>query len=196
MKLGGVIYLQNIVDRRMEGATRRNLDMFRQLCGEKALAKVILVTTSWEEVTQDVGDRREKQLADKFWKEMIILGSKMRRFHKTKTSALAILDDILGETGSREPGGSAPGAARTDSDDALQIQHELVDLQQYIPETSAGKELRYTLQQLLKMQKDMAGGGDPEEEAELAAKQEKVRKQINDLKIPLPRRILLFFGLT
>ena len=45
MKLGGVIYLQSIADKRMMGTTRRNLDMFSQLCGDKALARVVLGTT-------------------------------------------------------------------------------------------------------------------------------------------------------
>ena len=42
MKLGGVIYLLSIADKRMEVVTRRNLDRFHQLCRNKAFARVVL----------------------------------------------------------------------------------------------------------------------------------------------------------
>ena len=48
MKLGGVIYLLSIADEEMK--TRRNVDMFHQLCGDKALEKVVFGTTNWGEI--------------------------------------------------------------------------------------------------------------------------------------------------
>ena len=42
MKLGRVIYLLSIADKRMEVVTRRNLDRFHQLCRNKAFARVVL----------------------------------------------------------------------------------------------------------------------------------------------------------
>ena len=59
MTLGGVIYLVSIADRRMNGSTHKNLDMFYQLCGDKDLARVVLGTTNWGEVEEDVGENRE-----------------------------------------------------------------------------------------------------------------------------------------
>jgi len=194
MKLGGVIYLHNIAERRMEGANRRNLEMFRKLCGKDALPRVVLVTTSWAEVTPEVGQRREKELAHIFWKEMMSSGSQMCRFTNTQDSARAILNLILRKVEKRPPerGTTIIG---DDKHDTLKIQKELVDLQRFIPETDAGKELRYTLQEAFKLQKDMAEG-DHEEEAALALKQEKVLRQIKDLHIPLSRRILGFLRLV
>ena len=66
MTLGGVIYLLSIADRQMNGSTRRNLDMFYQLCGDKALARVVLGTTNWEKVEEDVGENREHLFAETF----------------------------------------------------------------------------------------------------------------------------------
>ena len=47
MTLGGVIYLLSFADKQMNGSTRRNFDMFYQLCGDKALGRVVLGTTNW-----------------------------------------------------------------------------------------------------------------------------------------------------
>ncbi|KAI0766719.1 hypothetical protein BC629DRAFT_1596240 [Irpex lacteus] len=49
-KLSGVIYLHRISDVKVGGKSRRNLNMFRKLCGEEALRNVIFVTTMWDHV--------------------------------------------------------------------------------------------------------------------------------------------------
>jgi hypothetical protein len=95
MKIGGVIYLYEISQTRMLGSARKNLAMFRKLCGEDALKKVVLGTTKWGEITDDVGQRREQQLRDNFWKEMIDEGSQMRRFLNTPESAWEMVSIIL-----------------------------------------------------------------------------------------------------
>ena len=81
----------------MKGTTRRSLDMFHHLCGDNALARVILGTTNWGEVEEDVGVRREQQWIKTFWEPMMSSGSKSLHFVKTKSSARAFLDAILGE---------------------------------------------------------------------------------------------------
>ena len=93
MKLAGVIYLQSVADNRMKGVTRRNLqiDILRQLCGDNPLARVVLGTTNWGEVDENVGKKREQQLAETFWNS----GSKSLRFEQTEVSARAFLDAIL-----------------------------------------------------------------------------------------------------
>ena len=90
----------------------------------------------------------------------------------------------------------------------LQIQRELVELQHLIPETEAGKTLRYTLQQLLEVQKEMAEklaarardaeGGDTHLREKLEDTRAQIGRtltQVQELKIPLSRRIKNFFGI-
>ena len=84
MKLGGVIYLQS-VGSNWTIKTRITPFMFRQLCGDNALARVVLGTTHWSEVDVDEGKKREQQLAETFWNDS---GSKLR-FHQTESSARA-----------------------------------------------------------------------------------------------------------
>lgn len=110
----------------------------------------------------------------------------MVRYMGTHDSAWDIIDLVL----------------QQDQAEALLIQQELVDLQKILPETEAGLALRYTLQELLKAQKEMAKqlralaqeGGEIQRRYEENQKQlRSTLKQIRDLKIPLSRRILTFF---
>ena len=172
MTLGGVIYLLSIAERRMTGKTRRDLDMFLQLCGDKALAKVVLGTTNWGEVDETVGQKREEQLAKTFWNPMTASGSKFLRFDRTERSARAFLDAILGQLEFGENGEIL-------NNNVMQIQNEIVDLGRRIPETSAGKELRYTLKQLLERQKE------EEISEEVAVLSASLKKQIDELQISL-----------
>ena len=174
MILGGVIYLLSIADKRMKGTTRRNLDMFYQLCGDKALERVVLGTTNWGELEgNEIGPKREQQLAKSFWnKSKTSSESKLLRFYKTEESAVVFVDAILDRLNSAE-------------NNVLRIQNELVELERRIPETDAGKELRYTLQQLLEMQQE---GVNPETAAPLLAN---LKKQIAELHISLPRKFFL-----
>ena len=174
MKLGGVIYLHNITEKRMRGTTKKNLDMFHQLCGDKALARVILGTTNWGEIDKEKGKDREKDLAANFWKTMIDSGSKLFRFYETQESALVFLDVILGQLEFYKNG-------KMKNDISLQIQNELINRERSIRETSAGKELRSSLQQdfeAYKTDRDAA---------------KTIREQVDELHVPLGRKLYLKF---
>ena len=127
MKLGGVIYLLSIADKRMKGTTRKNLDMFRQVCGDKAFERVVLGTTNWGEVNETLGKMREQQLTETVGSIMIDSGSKSLRFDKTKKSARAFLDAILGQL--------KLGEYENFSDFPLRAQDVPVAFNQSIPET-------------------------------------------------------------
>ena len=144
MKLGGIIYLLSIADK-MKGTTRKNLDIFHQLCGDEALSKVrvVLGTTKWKQMNEGIGENRERQLAKIFWSTITASGSKMLRFDRTEKSARAFLDAILCQLKFGKNGEIL-------NDNVLQIQKEIVDLSRRIPETAAGKVLSYTLERLRK----------------------------------------------
>lgn len=185
MKVAGIIYLHDISQTRMLGTTRKNLEMFQKLCGDDAIKNVILGTTKWSDVKKDIGYHREDELTREHWKHMLDKGAEMARFRNSQSSAWAIVDLIL----------------QRDRATAILIQHELVDLQQIIPETEAGKTLRYTLKELLQVQQNMrerleGGGGGPEEQERYKQTQDQIRitlQQIQELDIPFSRRILKFF---
>lgn len=77
--LSGIIYLHRIIDPRVEGPSLKNLRMMKKLCGSNSLRNVVLATTMWEKVTEEEGSRREADLKQNFWKDMIDNGSTVSR---------------------------------------------------------------------------------------------------------------------
>lgn len=179
MKLTGVVYLHEISLARMSGKGLKNLNMFRKLCGDEALKNVVLGTTKWDEVTPEIGQKREQQLAQDFWREMLQHGSVMMRVGTdSESSPWKIIDQIL----------TNPVL------DSVLIQKELVELQKVIPQTAAGKELRQTLQQFLEKQKEMQHLSQEDRDKN----NDRIRAtvhQISQLNVPLGVRIKGWLGL-
>jgi hypothetical protein len=137
IKLSGLLYFHRISDNRMAGTPLKNLRMFRELCGHNALRNIILTTTMWLDVEEELGSLREKELAKKYWNGMINEGSKVFRFLNTSESAWTILDNFLQPAHERR---------------AVQLQKEMVDLERQLSETKAGKKLYSELEVIVKKQ--------------------------------------------
>ncbi|KAG5651163.1 hypothetical protein H0H81_009655 [Sphagnurus paluster] len=184
MKLAGVIYLHEITQTRMLGTARKNLDLFHDLCGKDAAKNVILVTTKWSEVPQAIGERRELQLREVHWKFMLDLGSQLCRFTLDFDSGWHIVHKILQNSNSSDV-------------DSLQIQTEIVDLEKIVPETAAGLNLRFTLEELLEAQRKAANQlmldpGSSEMKDMIEENRQRIANTLGQLKsmnIPLDRRL-------
>ncbi|KAG8678962.1 hypothetical protein FRC09_019385, partial [Ceratobasidium sp. 395] len=61
-KLTGIIYLHRITDGRIGGISRRTFKIFRELCGQKTLANVLIVTNMWSDPPSETHVEREGQL--------------------------------------------------------------------------------------------------------------------------------------
>ena len=129
--LHGIIYLHRIADVRMQGSAKKNLLMFKKLCGENALKKVVLATTMWDKVPQREAEEREKQLIEtpEFWGFMVSKGSVTYRHNNTVESAVRIIEKL----------------AVDNSKMTLDIQNQMVNENQNLVETAAGKELESEL---------------------------------------------------
>ncbi|CUS15775.1 unnamed protein product [Tuber aestivum] len=79
--LSGIIYFHRIADPRMEGSNMKNLKMFRELCGEKNFNNVVLLTTMWDKVSEEDGQKREDELKSRagFWGNLISRGAQVKR---------------------------------------------------------------------------------------------------------------------
>ncbi|KAG6916084.1 hypothetical protein DXG01_008513 [Tephrocybe rancida] len=169
MTLAGVIYLHDISEVRLLGSFRRNLDMFRKLVGQDAIRNVVLATTNWSETSDKDGSRRENQLSERHWKNIIDLGAKLVRFADSKESGWAILNHIINQS---------------DVVSDVEIQEELVEIKKILPETKAGQTLLFTLEELLEAQRAIGAKLPKEERTEMEENDQKIRatlKQINDL---------------
>ncbi|CAM1502632.1 Fc.00g074080.m01.CDS01 [Cosmosporella sp. VM-42] len=146
VRLRGVLYLHRITDPRMQGSARSNLFMFKKLCGPDALKNVILVTTMWEKVDYQDGERREEELKSTpdFWGLMMDKGSQVYRHQNNADSARRALKMFLSD--------NIEQPAIT-----LDIQDEMVNGKKKLNETGAGQEVESALQQQReKFQKQIA----------------------------------------
>ncbi|KJA26251.1 hypothetical protein HYPSUDRAFT_308868 [Hypholoma sublateritium FD-334 SS-4] len=193
MKLAGVIYLHDITQTRMLGTTRRNLDMFRKLVGDKALSAVVLGTTKWGSVDELVARRRQSELADSYWKEMSDAGSRIVQIDLKKS--LVLISQILTHKDPKHT---------TVADEFLMIQEELTEMRKFIPETEAGKTLRYTLEQVIELQRARAEKlkekTDKSNDNKIVQEFHEGQKRLEDLvraakdmKVPFSARIKRFF---
>ncbi|KAF9467103.1 hypothetical protein BDZ94DRAFT_1280464 [Collybia nuda] len=190
VQLSGIIYLHRISDNRMSGSPLKNLNMFGRLCGDGAIEHVILVTTMWDRVKEEVGVPRESELKKKYWHQMIQLGSTTQRFRKTPESAWDIIDSL-----------EKKGVA-------LLLQEEMVNLKLLLSETEAGKTLYSTLQKqvadqqdtIRKLREEAETEKNPQLVEELTRQYNELREglqitfeQIERLKIPFSRKIMGIF---
>ena len=118
----------------MQGSAKRNLFLFKKLCGTEALRNVILVTTMWEKVDEKTGLVREEELVatPEFWGLMRDKGSRIVRHHNDHESAMRLLQILV----------SRPPAEATI---VLDVQSQMVDGGMTLGETDAGQEIELTL---------------------------------------------------
>ena len=191
MKLGGIIYLHDISHPRMLGVERQNLEVFQDLCGNKALSSVIIGITNSDQISQELSAKRCNELSSGYWKSMLEAGVTVYPLGNDATSARNLLTTILQNiklsTGSSE--------LRTEF---VEIQNEVVDQAKLVSETKAGKQLKSTLKEILEMQKKLAleAENDPERRKEHDDNVKKLDAQINALKVPFARRLLAVIGLV
>ncbi|XP_006459407.1 hypothetical protein AGABI2DRAFT_191393 [Agaricus bisporus var. bisporus H97] len=139
VKLSGLIYLHRITDNHMAGSPHTSLRIFGELCGDDAMPQVRLVTTMWGKVKPEVGEGRERELRDKFWKHFIDKGSKIERLKETKEEAWRIVEGLIDDSKKKV---------------VVLLQEELVDLGIQLNETAAAKILYTPVQKNLADQKE------------------------------------------
>ena len=126
--------------------------MFRELCGDSTLKNVILVTNMWGEVSESVGETRERELTTSFFKPVLDKGAQLARHHHTADSARDIIRRIM----KNQPA-------------VLQIQRELVDEGKNIVDTAAGDVINKELNEQIRRH-----------QAELKAVQEEMMKALKE----------------
>ncbi|KAM5357310.1 hypothetical protein ACJZ2D_016396 [Fusarium nematophilum] len=128
----GVLYLHKITDNRMTGSASMYLDLFQDIVGDAALKNVILITTMWNKIRDEdevEAERREQELLDVFWRDMIDKGSFAAQFHGTQDGAVALIYHLAGK-----------------SSVVLKVQEEAYDQEKAVIDTSVGANLYRNLQ--------------------------------------------------
>ncbi|CAN9280672.1 unnamed protein product [Alternaria alternata] len=135
LRLAGIIFLQRISDVRVGGI--KNIEMFQKLCGDGALASVVLATTMWDKTTEDAAIQREREMKEQpqLWKRMIDHGSRVFRHDNEEASALKIITYLV----------------RRRRLVTLSIQREMVTERRELIDTGAGKVLASNTKSLIKL---------------------------------------------
>ena len=162
-KLAGIIYIHRISDERFSGISVRNFKMFRKLCGESTLKNVVLVTNMWGKVEQDVGEAREQELADEYFKPALDKNAQLARHHNTTQSSHDIIRLIM-----------------KNNPTPLLIQRELVDEGKNIKDTAAGEAVDEALSMLIRRHEAEMRALRAEMRQALAEKDEETRKELEE----------------
>lgn len=132
IRLSGIIYLHRITDPRLGHEGLANLGLFRALCGDEPMKKVVLATTFWEVMTNEERAREheeELRSTPEYWGDMLIKNATMTQFHDTQESAFAIVESLL----------------HNEEKITLKIQREMVDQKLDLIDTTAGEALKREL---------------------------------------------------
>jgi len=172
LQLRGIIYLHRITDPKVQGSTLNNFIMFKEICGREALENVILLTTMWDVVeSESIGAKRQQELRDDFWADMIENGSMVRKFDGSTAMAEALVCRLLNK----------PPVV-------LQIQRDVMDSKKKLQDTKAGQRilpriesnLRATENQIKSLGKDAERArkrGDFQEEQRIREKLDLASKE-------------------
>ncbi|KAL4073387.1 P-loop containing nucleoside triphosphate hydrolase protein [Scleroderma citrinum] len=185
--LSALLYFHRITDNRMAGTPLKNLRVFQRLCGNNAMSQIVLTTTMWDEVDEEVGMERLEELRGSYWKPMIAQGSTTFRYLNTQESAMELIVQLVAKK-RRE----------------VRLQKEIANKHMELRETSAGQELHSRLDQLAASQmqilerlRTQLKEGPTED---LRKEFETVKAQLNDtmrqseaLKLNSMQRTLAFF---
>ncbi|KAJ3553730.1 hypothetical protein NP233_g12579 [Leucocoprinus birnbaumii] len=134
-RISGILYLHRITEPRFRGSALTNFLMFEKLCGPGFASRVRIVTTNWpDERFQDPEEleeceKLEEELQRDYWTRIIMPGVKVHRFHRTSSSAEAVIDEII----------SAERKELTNNL-MIEIQNELVKQRKELPQTKAGRQ--------------------------------------------------------
>jgi hypothetical protein len=134
LALKGIIFLHRITDVRVQGSTVSSMMLFRELCGDHALNNVVLLTTFWDLLDdRSIGARRQQELRDNFWSEMISKGSQVRQFDGSRDMAEALVIRLIDKKSI-----------------VLQIQQDIMQQGKRLEDTAVGKRIVQRLERNLK----------------------------------------------
>jgi len=177
MILVGVVYLHEMFKRPTEDSLK-TLDVVHKLCGPDATKNMIVAMTKWDVGREDVGKQHEARLKDEHLGEMMRQGARVDRFDATSSSAQRIVNSIL----ERPPV------------EVFQIQKELVEMDKFLPDTKAGRILRFNLELLKRNKQRIAPMQTGFRHQQSYSSNQDVVRQIKLFDVPWSKRVKRFCG--
>ena len=131
----GVLFLHRISDNKFSQTADRISNMLKSLCGDDAMSHLMLCTTMWDRVSEDVGHDRFDELCDTgAWEDMISKGASTGMICNVDPNAQRNAEKIMSEL------------IKHANPVEVAIQDELVNQNKTVAQTGAGKVLSKHLQ--------------------------------------------------
>lgn len=135
--VSGIIFLHSIADNRVSGSKMRNITMFKELVGDAAYENVAITTTMWWKGEKEANIRKEGQLREEFFKDVLEGGGNVFRH----TAGAGPEDHDRARQQAMEVVSHLMERARV-GPVVLKIQGELIDERKSLNQTRAGEALR------------------------------------------------------
>ncbi|CAE6451281.1 unnamed protein product [Rhizoctonia solani] len=132
LRIVGFIYLRSIQEPKVLRAETRLMQMFKDLCGDDCLDRVLLVTNRWQQDSDEEEERREQEII-----------TDIRRFGSTGTKHVQVRR--LQNKYQPQDAQQIAGLFATQSPVTLQVQREIVDNGVAFNETTAGAHIEADL---------------------------------------------------
>ena len=188
--VAGLLYFHRITDNRYAASMARFQKTLAKLTGSPTLEKMTLLQTMWDTVKLDIGQRRDKELQDNFWKPLVAGGASVEQFRDTTDEAWAVVSRCV-----KVHAGA----------DAMLLREEMANARKRVGESSAVKGLYSDYLRLLDQKrqrmcdvqlKEMSGETLARVEKEIQDLDSKLNKTFQDLrklKVTVARRFILMF---
>jgi len=170
----GVLFLHRITDNKFSPTANRISNMLKSLCGKAAMNHLMLCTTMWDQVSEQLGNDRLAELCEMTgaWKDMVDMGASTAVISSVKPNAKKEAENIVEEliTNARPV--------------QLAIQDEMLNQGKSVAETAAGMVLtehlrevqeeaeRNMLEMQMRLRKENVAKGEEAKEALLAQERE------------------------
>ena len=184
LKVGSVLYINSVSQKRMFGSMRLDFEMFSEICGKRACPSVTVATTHWDSAELEAvgaGLSREEEFRTNFWKDIIEAGASLERIQDYESDPERIIDGILLKAQEKDV-----------HTRALQIQEELVEKEKFLAETEAAKKLRFSLADIMELLKVTPASADLEQ---YRKKMADVQEQLEALHVPFLEKVKGVFRL-
>ena len=125
-----MLFLHRISDNKFSQTADRISNMLKSLCGDDAMSHLMLCTTMWDRVSEDIGHDRFDELCDtSAWEEMISMGASTGMISNVDRNAKKEAEKIMGEL------------IKHAKPVEVAIQDEMVKQRKTVAQTGAGKVL-------------------------------------------------------
>ncbi|KAG6330271.1 hypothetical protein ID866_8818 [Astraeus odoratus] len=132
-RLSAILYFHCISDNGTAGTAPRSLRALEKLRGRKAKSLVVLVTTMWDKVDEESGEKKLEELKRSHWKTMIAQGAVVCKYENSPESARRLLRDLVEQNTKRN---------------GELLQRKIAGLKTKLGETDAGQQLCSRLAEL------------------------------------------------